>query len=441
MRRKRPLLILLAALAISGQNACGVEEKTVFSAAQPLSAPAQTNDEAGISLIRVLEKRIKSDPDNFSANSQLAGLYLQKLRETGDVTYLDLAFRAARSSLQSVPEIRNTGGLAALAQAHFAAHDFSETRDLAIRLMDIEPAKVYPLGILGDAYLELGEYDNAEASFKKMAVLEGGMGLGSETRFARLSQLRGDNAGARKHLSNARIFARDLSAPPRETIAWLEWQMGENSFSASDYSEAEKHYKSALEILPDYYRAIGSLARLFAARGDMQGAIAQLEKVVRLIPDPGYVALLGDLYMLSGRRDDAGTQYALVEQIGRLSDLNGVLYNRQLALFYADHDLNADTAYRLATEEYKVRKDIYSADAVAWASLKLGKIEEAQAAMAEALKLGTKDAKLYYHAGMINAAAGDRQEAIRYLGLCLKTNPGFDLQQAQNAKGALSALR
>jgi hypothetical protein len=38
---------------------------------------------------------------------------LQKLRETGDVAFLDLAFRAARSSLASVPEVRNPGALAA----------------------------------------------------------------------------------------------------------------------------------------------------------------------------------------------------------------------------------------------------------------------------------------------------------------------------------------
>ena len=43
-----------------------------------------------------------------------------------------------------------------------------------------------------------------------------------------------------------------------------------------------------------------------------------------------------------GRSDDAKKQYALVEYIGRLSALNQVLYNRELAYFYADHDVNLD---------------------------------------------------------------------------------------------------
>ncbi len=50
----------------------------------------------------------------------------------------------------------------------------------------------------------------------------------------------------------------------------------------------------------------------------------------------------------AGRKREADAQYALVEQIGRLSALNGALYNRQLALFYADHDVKAEEAYRLA---------------------------------------------------------------------------------------------
>ncbi len=248
--------IMCAALFIS---ACGSDKKTVAASDLPPAAPVASDDATNESAIRFLENRVKSDPEDFSANNKLAALYLQKLRETGNVAYLDLTFRAARASLASVPEVRNAGGLAALAQAEFAAHDFVSAKEHALRLIKLEPRKSYPQGILGDALLELGEYDKAETAYKKIIALDGGISHNSETRFARLAQLHGDNSEAQKHFANALTFALNQSAPPRETVAWCRWQLGETAFSVGDYKTAEKHYRDALVTFPDYYRAVTSL--------------------------------------------------------------------------------------------------------------------------------------------------------------------------------------
>ncbi|MDQ3754163.1 MAG: hypothetical protein M3371_05460, partial [Acidobacteriota bacterium] len=122
----------------------------------------------------------------------------------------------------------------------------------------------------------------------------------------------------------------------------------------------------------------------------------------------------------------------------RLSELNGELYNRQLAMFYADHDLKLEEAYTLAKKEYDARRDIYGADALAWTALKAGKIPEAQAAIKEALRFNTQDAKLFYHAGLIARAAGDGRAARDWLTRALKLNPKFDPLQAANAQRALA---
>jgi tetratricopeptide (TPR) repeat protein len=173
----------------------------------------------------------------------------------------------------------------------------------------------------------------------------------------------------------------------------------------------------------------------------LTGAIEQYEKVTRILPDPNYVAALGDLYKLAGREEDAKKQYALVEQIGHLSELNGALYNRQLALFYADHDIKPKEAYELAAKEYEARKDIYGADAVAWTALKANKTAEAQTAIKDALRLGTNDAKIFYHAGTIERSLGNKIEAAGYLQNALKINPAFDLLQAGKARAALQELK
>ncbi|MBA2450390.1 MAG: tetratricopeptide repeat protein [Chloroflexi bacterium] len=405
----------------------------------PAAAPLPSEDRAADQTIRFLEDRVRRDPEDFGAYNRLAGSYLQRLRETGNTEYLSLAFRAARRSLDVIPAERNIGGLSALAQAEYASHEFAAARDHALQLTELDAGKSYPYGMLGDALLELGEYEEATEAFRQMAA-RSGQSVGTDTRLARLAALRGETERAQGHLFTALAFALDLPVPPRETVAWCRWQFGEAAFAVGDYETAERHYRDALVTFPGYYNALASLGRVRAARGDIAAAIEQYEDVVLRLPDPTFVAALGDLYTLAGRPDDAATQYALVEQIARLSALNGALYNRQLALFYADHDLNADVAYANAVAEYQERRDVYGADAVAWTALKAGKLAEAQAAMQEALRLGTRDARLFYHAGMIARAAGDEATARDDLERALALNPGFDPLQSHIARGVVAAL-
>jgi tetratricopeptide (TPR) repeat protein len=386
--------------------------------------------------VRFLEDRVKGDPDDLVALNKLASYYLQLHRETADVRYLELALRSARSSLRVLPADQNLGGLLALTQAEYQTHDFISARDHAKELTEYQPQKSYGYQILGDALLELGDYDQAQQAYSKMEELDSGSAA-TETRLAHVAMLRGDYSTAQRRYSIALAQAKAALIPIAETIAWCHWQLGETAFTIGDYATAERHYSVALTTFPDYFRALASLGRARAAQGDLEGGIEQYEHAVRIIPDPQFVAALGDLYRLVGRDKDAARQYSLVEKIGRLNELNGALYNRQLALLYADHDLKPEEGYTNALREYAVRRDIYGADTLAWTALKEGKIAEAQSAIKEALRLGTKDARLFYHAGMIARAAGDNNGARDYLKRSLALNPQFDPLQAPIARKAL----
>ena len=60
--------------------------------------------------------------------------------------------------------------------------------------------------------------------------------------------------------------------------------------------------------------------------------------------------------------------------------------------------------------------------------------------MNEALRLGTRDARLYYHAGMISTALGERKQAAEYLRSALEINPTFDVLGADVARRTLGEL-
>lgn len=400
------------------------------AASLPAAAALTAESDARGQAVRWLEARVKADPDDIVAQNKLGGYYLEHLRETGNLTYLDLAARVAQASLKAVPAEVNRGGLSLLAQTAFASHHFAEARQHAEHLAQLESGKPYLYQLLGDAQLELGDYAAATASIKKLNQLAPNT-FAAETRLARLAALRGDHARERGHYENALRVALAETPPARETVAWCRWQLGETAFSTGAYVIAEQHYREALTTFPTYYRALAGLGRVRAAQGDLKGAIEQYEKATRQLPEPTTVAALGDLYHLAGRTQDATGQYALCTELARLSQAQGELYNRQLALFHADHDLNAAAAYQTAQREYAVRRDIYGADALAWTALKAGHVAEAQQAINEALRLGTQDAKLFYHAGFIAQAAGNQVAAREYWQRAAKLNPQFDPLQAQ----------
>jgi Flp pilus assembly protein TadD len=86
------------------------------------------------------------------------------------------------------------------------------------------------------------------------------------------------------------------------------------------------------------------------------------------------------------------------------------------------------------------RQDVYGYDGLAWALLANGRADEARASMAEALAPGTRDAKLLYHAGMIEAALGNDASARAYLNDALATDPSFDPLGVRTARTTLAEL-
>jgi len=116
------------------------------------------------------------------------------------------------------------------------------------------------------------------------------------------------------------------------------------------------------------------------------------------------------------------------------------MYNHQLVMFDADHDRHVLSAYRSAKQEYATRHDILGADALAWTAFKAGRYAEARIAMRAALRLGTNDPRLFYHAGLTARASGQTTAARDFLERALKLSPNFDPYQTAAARSALASL-
>jgi len=226
-----------------------------------------------------------------------------------------------------------------------------------------------------------------------------------------------------------------------ENLAWLYYELGEYETQAGDAASADSAYFAALKIHPGDYRVLAALGKLRANYGRYAEAIVLYRKAIAVVPMPIFIAELGDLYAKSGDQKEAHNQYALVEYIGMLGRINQVLHNRDLALFYADHDMKLAESFDLAQKELEVRHDIYTWDALAWALFKNRKLTEAAAASQKALQFGTRDSLLLFHAAMIAEGLGNRKQAHSELEEALQINPHFHFIYANTAQQSLATLK
>jgi tetratricopeptide (TPR) repeat protein len=393
--------------------------------------------------IRFFQWKVSQDPDDFFNYDRLGVAYIQKARETGDITYYDLAAKALEKSLSlesTHPEA--SPATKHLATVYYAEHRFSEALALAQKAIDLNPRDITPYALIGDAHSEMGEYDKAWTAYRQLQnrqdpqAATSGVQYLQQSRASVASLLTGDNRAAIDHMRHAADIAV-TSGMPKESVAWSQFTLGENYFQSGELANAKAAYAAALKTYPDYHRALSGLARVASAEGDLPEAIELYNKAIRVIPLPAYAAALGDVYAKAGDTAEAKKQYDLVEYIGRLNSFNQTVYNRELSVFYADHDIHLQQALDLARKEFDVRHDIYTWDALAWALYKNSEPKEAATAIKEALRLGTKDPQLLFHAGMIFQRLGENETAKGYLRGAITLNPQFHLFYADLARATL----
>lgn len=138
--------------------------------------------------------------------------------------------------------------------------------------------------------------------------------------------------------------------------------------------------------------------------------------------DLATLALIGDASAALGKPAEAERYYEAAEQF---AVTNAEPFNRQWTLFRLDHGRHIEETLALLQEEVTERPDVYGWDQLAWALYRAGRYSEARDAMSNALRLGTRDAALFFHAGLIERALGSSEMAQRRLRDALETSPYF----------------
>ena len=431
--RRLAIAALSAALALVAlvTVVVGRSGESPSGSAPPVAAGIHATTDA---TVRFWERRVQRDPRDFVALNRLADGYVRRARQRGDPADYRRAEAASLGSLTARPT-GNYEAIVRLGLVFAAMHRFDEALTLGEQAVALEPRRPFGYALLGDALLALGRYAEAGDAYDELVVLA--PGLASFARLAHLRDLHGDLAGAARAWRDALGIDGGRRA---EDSAWAQAGLGAFRFRTGDLDGATQAYEQALAALPGYAPALAGLGAVRASERDYEAALSLYEAAVERQPDLARVAALGDLYAAAGRRDEADAGYALVGAIARLYAANGISTDLQMALYLADHGLRPAEAVRQARAAYTARPSIDAADTLAWALYRDGRAEEARIYTVEALRLGTADAVLLFHAGLIREATGDAAGAREALTRALALNPRFSALHADTAAAALARL-
>jgi tetratricopeptide (TPR) repeat protein len=352
--------------------------------------------------------RLAHSPEDAVAAVSLADVLLRLARVESDAGHAIEAERVLKQALRH--DAGEYTALKMLGAVYLSQHRFRDAIAAAERARAARPQDAWNYGVLGDASLELGEYDRAFEAFDAMARRR--PDAAAYARVAYAYELQGRLQEA---LATMRMAAEATSAHDTESLAWHHAQLGHLHLELGEVDAAQREYARAAFIFPDHPYARTGLARVAVARRDYGRALQMYRDLMNDGATPELAATIGDLLAVTGDRDAAQAMYVQAEALERDGWQNEEPQPAALARMLAERNLKPAEAVALAERAAAQRSDIFTMDALASAYFRAGRLDEAAAAAAKALRTGTRNRQIVLHAADIAHARGDDAEARRLL--------------------------
>jgi tetratricopeptide (TPR) repeat protein len=363
------------------------------------------------------EKEIKiarTNEGDIKSRLELAALFIQEARVTGNHMYYDVAaMKYVNEVLAKEPS--NFEGLIYQALIYLSQHHFAEGLIIAEKARQANPDNAFIYGILTDANVELGNYKEAIADADRMVSIR--PDIRSYSRISYLREIHGDIPGA----IEAMELAVDAGAPGDESTEWCRIQLGRLFEYEGEFQKAEACYKTSIDNRKQYGYAFAGLGRLAINKKEYDKAIGYYMQADTLVKDYSFREEMVDIYVESGHADKAKTTVkSLLDDMNKevktsAADENiGHYADRELALLYVKAG-DLDKALDHAMLEYKRRPgNIDVNETVAWVYYKRGEGEKAVKYLVEALKTGSKNPNLLHRAELIYAMVGNTEKSREF---------------------------
>jgi tetratricopeptide (TPR) repeat protein len=367
----------------------------------------------------------------------LATQYLMRYREHGDIGDVIRAREAASLSLRRAP-IGNVAADDVMAGALLTLHQFRSALSYVDDALQYQPGNSEIIARKVGLEIEIGDYISASRLLQSVPFTRV-VDPAIDTVSARYDELTNRLPAARRLLARSMFAVDAIGDAPAVTRSWYHFRAGQLAFEAGDIDEAIRDEHEALGIFPNDGAAWNALAKFSWATKNWHDALAYAQRAAEIMPLPDTLGYEVDAYRALGKNAEADRTNDLIAVIGRLGNTQHVA-DRLIAMYYADHHIHSEQAYRTALEDRSLRDDVFTEDTIAWTAARSGKWDVAQTAIDKALRLHTPDALIYYHAGVIAFHRDNRSYGLHAFQTALRLNPSFHPFFADDARKAVLSI-
>jgi tetratricopeptide (TPR) repeat protein len=297
---------------------------------------------------------IEKSSTDFEARLNLAQLFVKEARVTGEHGhYYPAALSLVNEILAKNPEDVDIKfrALTTKAGVQLSLHEFEKALATGREAIQLNPLNAQIHGVLVDAHVELGQYDQAVLAADKMISIK--PDLRSYSRLSYLREIHGDVDGA----IEAMEMAVKAGFPGYEETAWSMLTLGNLYKTYGDYNNAKNVYSAILVDRPDYPFAVAALADLYYLEGDMEKAEAKLNEAIQIIPEVGYYVQLAQIFKDQNRTTELNNIMDEIFLMLADDEKAGHNMNLEYAHIYLDMMDDKNKALEYVKKEYEKRPD------------------------------------------------------------------------------------
>jgi tetratricopeptide (TPR) repeat protein len=421
-------LILLTQMSCSNGKKSEAESTNTTSATMDIPPLFERRGELATAVewqrtkekVAELKLKISKEPGDIKSRLQIATIYLAEARITGEHPYYYPAILTILDGILAM-DPKNFEATTFKASVKMSQHQFSEAREIAEKARIINPNNAYVYGVLVDANVELGNYEEAVKMSDKMQQLK--PSLESYSRASYLREIYGNYPGS----IEAMKLAVQAGLPGSEPQCWSKNILGHLYQTTGQLTEAEQQYAGILSMRPSYAFALRGQAEVLKEKRDYIQALKVLEKAAGIMPEFSFHEEMAEIYALQGEKEKSQKKYAEVVKMLDEDARSGHAVDLELCKLYTKTG-QLDSAMAYGMREFAKRpKNIDVNHALAWVAYKKNDLKKAQEYMQVALHTSSKDPELLQQAGAIELALGNANQGNKLIAAAKKTNPKFTL--------------
>lgn len=358
-----------------------------------------------------LQLNLQKKPADIRSQIALVSLYINEGRVTGDFDYYNAAAMAGISKiLDKDPD--HFEALTFQSTIFLSEHQFEAALKIAEKVKSLYPYNAYVYGLITDAQVELGNYEEAIKAAEQMISLR--PDIRSYSRIAYIREIHGDLNGA----VEAMRLAVDAGAPGEESTEWCRFQIGRLFEHLDDWKAAEEQYQLALKYRLNYAPALNGMGNVAMKHKNYKNAIAFYSNANVIVSDHSSMEGLAAAYEASGENDRAAS--IRKEIFLKMKGYSGDGLRPKPEGQNEDHEMahacmgigDLQTALKYALVEQKRRPgNIEVNETVATVYAKMGKYDEALPYIKTALRTKSKNPELLEQAAEIFSKTGHAEDA------------------------------